>query len=409
MPFVAAVLFLAAVVVTGPRSGRTLFAPLATVLPGAALSVAYLLHTDSGDGATWTNPVGRALGLISLHTTITTYSRWEDMVAVGIAAVLAALALLARRAVPASGARGASAAAGLATVAAAVAVLVVPTNFGIDFGLIDERLAVFPVLFGLLWLAARPPEPHVAIAAATALVVATGALAVVRVPDLQDYEDLAAEYLSAGRYIDEGSVLVALRFANLGPDAGRNSAWDPTRHLSSELAAERHSIDVGHYEAVLDYFPARFREPDARRTMDPDLGGLGAIPPEVDLGGLARALRTGAPSSADVRSGPEPGSLSSPLARVFSSYVLLVGARRCNRRGGARSGGDSTLFGPRLSEGRRHGPPWARRGLAAARVISLGCSSCCRPRRARPKRGGESRSTSRRCASPTNSPRPAGP
>lgn len=306
VPFVAAALFLAAVVVTGPRTGRAVFAPAVTVLPGVLLSLAYLLHTDSGDGPTWTSPLGRALGLVSLHTTITTYSRWEDAIGVGIAAVLVALALVARRVVPASGAGAAGAAAGLATVAVAALVLLTPTNFGIDFGLIDERLAVFPVLFGLLWLAARPPEPRVALAAATALVVATGALAAVRVPDLQDYDDLAEEYLSAAQFLDEGSVLVALRFANLGPDAGRNSAWDPTRHLSSELAAERHAIDVGHYEAVLDYFPARFREPDARRAMDPDLTGLGSIPPTVDLGALRHAL----------------GS------EVFPSYVLLVGAQR---------------------------------------------------------------------------------
>ncbi|MBA3744718.1 hypothetical protein [Sporichthya sp.] len=283
VPFVAAVLFLCAVVVTGPRTRRSWLAPAATVLPGAALSLAYLLRTDSGDGPTWTNPIGRALGLVSLHTTITTYSRWEDVIAVVIAAVLVAVALRAHRAVPATDTGSAGRAAGLAAAAAAVLVLITPTNFGIDFGLIDERLAVFPVLFGLLWLAARPPEPRVAIAAATALAVATGALAVVRVSDLQDYDDLAEEYLSAGKYIDEGSVLVALRFATLGPDAGRNSSWDPTRHLSSELAAERYSIDVGHYEAVLDYFPARFREPNLRRAIDATLTGLGQVPPEARL------------------------------------------------------------------------------------------------------------------------------
>ena len=304
VPFLAAVLFLGAVMATGPRSRRSWIAPGLTVLPGVALSLAYLLHSDSGDGPTWTNPLGRALGLVSLHTTITTYSRWEDVIAVAIATVLIALALRARRAAPGTEARAAGAAAGVATVAAALLVLVTPTNFGIDFGLIDERLAVFPVLFGLLWLAARPPEARVAIAAATALVVASVALATVRVPRLNDYDVLADEYLSAGHFIEEGSVLVALRFANLGPDAGRNSAWDPTRHLSSELAAERHSVDVGHYEAVLDYFPARFRPlSDPRRLIDPELTGLGVTPPQIVLGNLA------------------PGSAPAP-----PDYVLIVGA-----------------------------------------------------------------------------------
>jgi hypothetical protein len=314
VPFAAAALFLAAVVVLGPRDRRAWLAPVATLVPAAALSVAYLLHTDSGAGPTWTNPLGRAVGLVSLHTAITTYSRWEDVVAVGIALTLAALWFLAGRRVPAPGARSAGRAAGLATGAVAVLVLTTPTNFGIDFGLIDERLAIFPVLFGVLWLAARPPEPRVALAAATALVVATGALAAIRVPKLHDYDVLADEYLSAGQFIDDGSVLVALRFASFGPDAGRNRAWDPTRHLSSELAADRSAVDLGHYEAVLDYFPARFR-PTVRDAFGPALGGLESVPPSADL-----AVLTGScpPATPGAEVCGESGSAG-------PRYVLVVG------------------------------------------------------------------------------------
>ncbi|HUR75085.1 MAG TPA: hypothetical protein VMZ00_12480 [Sporichthya sp.] len=324
IPFVAAVLFLAAVVVRGPRERRAWLMSAATVVPGAGLSVAYLLHTDSGDAPTWTNPVGRALGLVSLHTTITTYSRWEDLVGVAIALVLVRLWVLAGRRVPAPGAGAAGRAAGLATVVATALVLLTPRNFGIDFGLIDERFAVFPVLFGLLWLGSRPPEPRIAIAAATALVVAAAALAAIRIPHLQHDDDLADEYLSAGRYIDEHSTVVALRYANFGPDAGRNSAWDPTRHLASELAAQRYSVDVGHYEAVLDYFPARFREPgDPRRLIDPDLTGLEAIPPRIVLGNLAPGSEPAVESAPSDAAPPEFFGLYLPATE---SYVLVVGA-----------------------------------------------------------------------------------
>lgn len=326
VPFAAAALFLTAVVARGPRQSRAWLGPIVAVVPAAVLSLAYLVHTDSGDGPTWTNPVGRAIGLVSLHTTITTYSRAEDAVAAAIAVVLAVLWVLAGKRVPASGAGGAGRAAGLATVGAALLVLLTPTSFGIDFGLIDERLAIFPVLFGVLWLAARPPEPRVAVAAATALVVATGALAAIRVPKLRDYDDLADEYLSAGRFIDEGSVLVALRMANLGPDAGRNSAWDPTHHLASELAAKRQSIDVGHYEAVLDYFVARFREPNLRRGIDAGLTGLERVPAQVNLPAVRSECRT---SEFLVDSG-KPPEFEVPSATFLAEhpirYVLLVGA-----------------------------------------------------------------------------------
>lgn len=328
VPFAAAALFLAAVVVTG-RSRRGWIAAGAVLVPGALLSVAYLLHTDSGDAPTWTNPVGRTIGLVSLHTTITTFSRWEDVIAAAVAVVLVALAVRAGRRVPAPGAPASSAAAGWATLAAAVLVLVVPTNFGIDFGLIDERLAVFPVLFGIVWLAARPPEPRVALAAATALVVATGGLAAVRIGDLRHYDDLAEEYASAGRFVDEGSILVALRFARYGPDAGRNSSWDPTRHLASRLAAERYSIDVGHYEAVLDYFPARFAEPNLRRAIDASLAGLDKVPPVVGLPTYSsRCLPMVVPPTAR-RIGTELGFVEPSEEFVAANpirYVLLVGS-----------------------------------------------------------------------------------
>jgi hypothetical protein len=329
VPFAAAALFLAAVVVRGPRERRAWLVPAATLFPAAVLSVAYLLHTDSGDGPTWTNPFGRALGLVSLHTTITTYSRGEDAVAAVIAVVLVVLWVLAGRRVPAAGAGAAGRAAGLATLGTTALVLATPTNFGIDFGLIDERLAIFPVLFGTLWLAARPPEPRVAVAAATALVVATGALAAIRVPKLRDYDDLADEYLSVGQFIDTGSVLLALRFASYGPDAGRNSAWDPTRHLASELAAERDSLDVGHYEAVLDYFPARFREPNLRRAVDPTLDGLERVPADIQVPGPCRAGNgfSVGPTVRPFRS--DPGYVvpsEDYIATHRIRYVLLIGA-----------------------------------------------------------------------------------
>jgi hypothetical protein len=193
---------------------------------------------------------------------------------------------------------------------------VTPTSFGLDFGLIDERLAVFPVLFGVLWLAASPPPPRVALAAAIALVVASVGLGVVRVPELRRYDRLADEYGRASEFLTPGTVLLALRFHAFTPDAGRNSAWDPTRHLAGELAARTGSIDVGHYEAVLDYFPARFRRPDPRRGIDPDLQGLERVPPTVELPSFnaCQAPKGGAVAPTAIRE------------RDVIRYVLIVGA-----------------------------------------------------------------------------------
>lgn len=322
VPFAAAAVFLGALTITGPRTPRSWLAPAVTLLPAAGLTVAYLLRTDSGDGPTWSGPLGRLAGMVSLHTPVTTFDRAEAVIAAPLALALLALGLRAVRV-------GGDAAPGPALAAAAMAalVLVTPARFGIDFGLIDERLAVFPVLFALVWLAARPPAPRVALAAASAFVLVAAALAVARVDDLRRYDRLADEYATAAALIEPGSVLVALRFHTYGPDAGRNAAWDPTRHLSSGLAARTGSIDIGHYEAVLDYFPTRFRaDADLRRVLDPDLRGLAAVPPRVDLAALLAALRTPAPAAERPPRPLAPAAIRPGLGTDRPFYVLLVGA-----------------------------------------------------------------------------------
>jgi hypothetical protein len=289
VPFALALVFVGAVVVTGPRTPRSLLPVGAAMLPGLALTGAYMLHTRQGEGPRFAGVPGLALGLVTLNTPLVTYTRAELAVSVALAALLVALGVGAVRG------RGAAApAAGgilLATVLATVLFLAAPNSLGVDFGLINERLSLFPVLFGVLWLSARSWEPRTAARAAVALAVAAAVLFAVRVPDLRRYDRLADEYASAARWVPRGATLVALRFAEFPPGSGRNSHWDPVRHLSSRLAVATDGVDVGHYEAVLDYFPAQFRaDRDLRRAIDPTLGGLPQVPPRVDLAAAVPVL-----------------------------------------------------------------------------------------------------------------------
>ena len=100
--------------------------------------------------------------------------------------VAVALAVVAVRSLGCVGAavrRWESRAAGVAALAMGLLYLVAPENLGIDFGLINERLSLFPVLFGLLWLLTRPlPARATAITVGSAL-FATLALGAVRAPD----------------------------------------------------------------------------------------------------------------------------------------------------------------------------------------------------------------------------------
>jgi hypothetical protein len=318
VPFALALVFVGAQALIGPNRRRTLVAGAAAALPGAALSLAYSAHTAQGSGPTWNAPPGLLVGLLSLHTPLVTYSRWENVIGVALAVALVATAVRSRSADP----RAARPVA-LAGAAATLLFLAAPDSFGVDFGLINDRLSLFPVLFGLLWLCARPLPPRLAQAIGATSLAALVALAAVRAPALHHENQLVDEYASAAQYLRPNSTLVALRFAEFGPDAGRNGHWDPLRHLAGRLAAHLHAVDVGHYEAEFDYFPTQFRAgTDPRRMIDPTLTGLPAVPPHVDLDAanpsIDFVLLIG---PEQVRPGPTADALAATRAELAKNYT----------------------------------------------------------------------------------------
>lgn len=282
------------------RTGALTLAAL-PMLPGIVLTVAYMARTEQGDGPEWLNPAGLLVGLVSLHSPLVALRQAENFVAAVLAALLVAVGVGTRRVGSGDPAvRGIAWAAG----AAALLYLVAPNNLGIDFGLINERLGLFPVLLGLLWLLARPIPPRAVAAVAAGSVLAAGALLGLRAQPMRDIDRLADEYATAENMLSPKSTLLALRLVEFTPDAGRNRHADPVRHLSSRLAARTGGIDVGHYEAVLDYFPARFVNPRFLPGFGPvDL--LGQVPPpaaviqaeEVETGRYAFVLLIGAPQA----------------------------------------------------------------------------------------------------------------
>lgn len=289
VPFVLAVATVSLLALTADRRPVALVRAAIPMLPGFALTAAYAFGSSQGDGPEWSNPLELLGGLVTLHSPLVALHWAENPVTAALAVLLmVVVAWRTRRAgdeLPTR--RGSVCGIALAAGAATLLYLAAPNSFGIDFGLINERLSLFPVLLGLLWLLVRAISIRAAAVLALGSVLAAAALFAVRVPELRRIDRLADEYATAAPMVAGGSTLIALRFAEFTPDSRRNRRADPVRHLSSLLAARTGSVDVGHYEAVLDYFPARFRAgTDPRRAIDPTLEGLGQVPPRVDLAAL---------------------------------------------------------------------------------------------------------------------------
>jgi hypothetical protein len=267
----------------GPALRRHLLPVVVAGLPVLGLTLAFAGSDAAARGPAEHRPLlDLVLGLIGLGRPLVVYAVAEYAVAAVLALVLLGLAW--QRHPPSPERR----ALGLTTVLATVAYLASPNRFGPEYGFLNDRLSLFPPLLLLLW-AAGPPPSRTTRRAVVAAVLGVGlALALLRVPTETRYQRDVAELLSVAPAVPRGSTLVRLQLWRPepagGPVAGRNRFRDPLRHQTSRLAVLAGSVDAGHYEAVLPYFPVRFRPGlDPRRALDPTLRELDRVPPGIDL------------------------------------------------------------------------------------------------------------------------------
>jgi hypothetical protein len=242
--------------------------------------------------------------LLTQYRPLVVGSWWEIGPAVLVAGVLSGLLVRALRGartgaleaagrVEAGRVRADRVVLGAAAVLAAAAFLLSPQRLGDQYGFLSDRLAWFPPLLLVLFCASGQPTRVTARrVAAGCLVVAATAAVLVRLPtQLRDQRD-AAEVLSVAADLPAGATFAVLRFSgNRTGMAPTRGGPDPLRHLSSGLAARVQGVDVGHYEAIYPYFQVRFAHgAQLRRTLDPGLDGLDAVPPWVDLPAVAGQL-----------------------------------------------------------------------------------------------------------------------
>ena len=263
---------------------RHLLAPVLAGLPVLALTVSFLLGGAAEHGEPVRRPVVElAVGFFSLTRPLVVYSNVEAVPALLVAAVLIGLAVRSGRHRSRSPERTALA---ITTVLMVLAYFASPDRFGPQYGFLNDRLSFFPPLLLLVWTAAPPPSQRMRRAVVAGLLGAALALSLLRLPSEVRYQRAVDELLSVAPRVPAGSVLLQVQLVRIPPVGGlaRNGERDPLRHESSRLAAATGSIDAGHYEAALDYFPVRFRAGnDLRAVVDPGGDGLDRVPPDIDL------------------------------------------------------------------------------------------------------------------------------
>ena len=287
----------------GPALRRHVAGPALAVAPTVLLTGWYAVTGGGEHGEVVGGPSLVRLGwLVSMYRPLVVASWWELPSALLVAGTLIALLVVALRRRPGSPsdtdddaalARADRTVLGLATVLAALAVLVVPSRLGQEYGFLPDRLAWFPPLVLLLFCAPRlPRRPTTHRLVAGLLVLAATAATLVRLPTQLQDERVADELLSVAADVPPGSTFLVLHFdphesvlAPLPREA------DTLRHVSSRLAMEVGGVDVGHYEAAFPYFQVRFTaEPGIRAAIDPEREGIERVPPTVDLPAAGRDL-----------------------------------------------------------------------------------------------------------------------
>jgi hypothetical protein len=268
--------------------GRHVLPVLLAVLPSAALTARYLASGEGppADGAVVPSPQRLGQLLIGQRPYVTGWGEeWLPALVTVVVLVLLAAAALRRPRPGGAGLRAERVAVGLLLAGVTVVYCLTPDRLGADFGFLAARLAWFPPLLLVLWVATRLPGPRVGAAATVLLVAAASAAALGRLPAQATAADEVGELLALAEQIPPGSTVAVLQYDRSVVSPGTGSP-DPLRHESSRLAVRVRGIDVGHYEAVHDYFQVRFDGPPylrQRLDADPQLRGLERIPPVVDL------------------------------------------------------------------------------------------------------------------------------
>jgi hypothetical protein len=155
-----------------------------------------------------------------------------------------------------------------------------PDSVGTELFL-RERLGLYAFLFFVVWLAVQN-WPRTALVMIPRVFCSIAVIAFfIRLPVLAQWDLKLAHFVDSGQNIERGSTALGLSMDWKGNTVGLRDI-NPYLHAVG-LLAPRVVIDLGNYEALLDYFSTKFQ---AERSPSPALGTLSQLqekPPVFDI------------------------------------------------------------------------------------------------------------------------------
>jgi hypothetical protein len=269
------------------RAGEYAARALVAALP-ALLLVASFLAGPSRHGVIWHSPLDRLRRFVFLHVLVS-YDRVELAPAIALGCLLASLAFLrlaGRRALT-PWQRG--------TELLVVAVMLMALYFLVPDGVagggyLGPRLALWTLLFAILWLGAEPWDAARRRILTTAVAALTGVFILVHALAYRRLSNYLEEYVSVLPQLAAESALLPLSFVDeewrLTDRSLSGYKIHPFEHAVGYLASERALVDLTEYQADQGYFPVVYREGfNPYRRVVPEEGVVTAALDGIDWRG----------------------------------------------------------------------------------------------------------------------------
>jgi hypothetical protein len=281
------------------RSALPALRPLGGLVPALLLAGLFLVQSTQRHVSWEDKPPLKTVvaDLLSLHALVS-YEQREVWIARAVAGLF--LAIIVYLLLSGRLARQLTFWNGFALVAVvyALVVLVGPSSIGAG-SYIHDRMNLYPFLVLIIWFAGHSYGRIARRSIQTLAVGMAGVLLVLHSLKYAELSDYISEYLSGSSYIEPNTTLLPISFSQRGDVAGPgplSSRIDVFLNVAGRIAAERHVVDLGNYEAAqTPFFPIRFRpglnpaEQLHYAPVDSASGDITAVPTDL----LSYPQRTG--------------------------------------------------------------------------------------------------------------------